>query len=154
MSSAPDSPDARPGVEDAPASSWLLGRSVRILTLESFSDDRGVLNPLTFDDWGFIPARAFVVRAPQGAVRGGHAHRRVRQVLFRASGVIQVELRQEDARAQLTLDDEHPAVLLEAGIWAQQTYVAPESVLVVFADGPYDPAEYILVEHHSAGVES
>ena len=97
---------------------------MRILELESFRDDRGVLTPITFDDFGFSAARAFVVRAPQGSVRGGHGHRRVRQVLFCASGAIEVEVRHR-GRAMLasTLDERHPAALLEAGIWAQQTYV-------------------------------
>ena len=34
-------------------------------------------------------------------------------------------------------------MLLEAGVWAQQTYVGADSTLIVFADGPYDSAEYV-----------
>jgi dTDP-4-dehydrorhamnose 3,5-epimerase-like enzyme len=120
----------------------LLSGSVHLLELASFRDHRGALTPLTFDEVGFSAARVFVVTAPRGTVRGGHAHRRVRQIFFRASGVINVDFRREGAHVRLTLDEDHPAVLLEAGVWAQQTYVAPESTLVVFADGPYDPAEY------------
>ena len=120
----------------------LLGGSVLPLQLPSFRDQRGELTPITFDELGFSAARAFVIRAPQGAVRGGHAHRRVRQLLFRASGIIQVDLRYQGGRIRLTLDDDHPAALVEAGVWGQQTYVAPESTLIVFADGPFDPEEY------------
>ena len=101
-----------------------------------------MLTPITFDDFGFTAARAFVVRAPQGAVRGGHGHRRVRQVLFCASGTIDVDVRLRGAHARLTLDQDRPAALLEAGVWAQQTYVGADSTLIVFADGPYDSAEY------------
>ena len=120
----------------------LLDGSVRIVELECFTDERGTLTPITLDDLGFSVARAFVVRAPRGAVRGGHAHRSVRQVLFRASGTIDVEVRRAGARARLTLDEDHPAALLEAGVWAQQTYVGHDSTLIVFADGPYEPTEY------------
>jgi dTDP-4-dehydrorhamnose 3,5-epimerase-like enzyme len=120
----------------------LLDGSVRVLDLETFRDVRGVLTPIDFSGVGFAAARAFVVAAPQGAVRGGHAHLRVRQILLRASGVIEVELRRAGSVDRVILNEDRPAILLEAGVWARQTYLAPASTLVVFADGPYDPAEY------------
>jgi dTDP-4-dehydrorhamnose 3,5-epimerase-like enzyme len=121
----------------------LLGGMVRILELDRFDDERGSLVPLSFDEVGFTAARAFVVTAPRGAVRGGHAHRRVRQVLLRASGSIEVDLVHDRERARLTLDESCPAILVEAGVWAQQTYVDDHSTLVVFADGAYDEREYV-----------
>jgi len=143
MTSASEQPETRSEtvMDDEPTR--ILGGSVRILDLESFRDDRGVLTPMTFDDFGFSAARAFVVRAPQGAVRGGHGHRRVRQVLFCASGMIDLDLRHRGAHARFTLDEGNPAVLLEAGVWSRQMYVASGSTLIVFADGPYDSAEYV-----------
>ncbi|MBM7504045.1 sugar 3,4-ketoisomerase [Agromyces aurantiacus] len=120
----------------------LLDGMVRVLELDRFRDERGSLVPLTFDDLGFRVVRTFVVDAPRGAVRGGHAHRRVRQVLFRASGTIELELRRDGQLARLTLDEEHPAVLIEAGVWAQQTYLDDGAALIVFADGRYEADEY------------
>ena len=116
---------------------------VRVLELDCFRDDRGSLTPMTFDDVDFSVARTFVVNAPRGAVRGGHAHRRVRQVLFRASGTIEVDVSHRGERARYTLDEGHPAILIERGVWAQQTYVDDHSTLIVFADGPYESSEYI-----------
>jgi dTDP-4-dehydrorhamnose 3,5-epimerase-like enzyme len=121
----------------------LLEGLVRVLELDCFRDHRGSLTPLTFDEVGFSVARTFVVSAPRDAVRGGHAHRRVRQVLFRASGTIDVDVSHRGERARITLGDEHPAVLIEAGVWAQQTYLDDDSTLIVFADGPYEPDEYV-----------
>ena len=150
MTSDPEPPGPRSG-EMAPAEpTTLLAGSVRILELECFRDDRGSLTPITLDDVGFSVARIFVVRAPQGAVRGGHAHRRVRQVLFRASGTIDVDLSRDGVRASVTLDEDRPAVLLEAGVWAQQTYVDHDSTLIVFADGPYEAAEYVAGDSSAA----
>jgi dTDP-4-dehydrorhamnose 3,5-epimerase-like enzyme len=116
---------------------------VRVLELDCFRDHRGSLTPVTFDDIGFDVARTFVVSAPRGAVRGGHAHRRVRQVLFRASGTIDLDIGHRGERAHITLDEAQPAVLIEPGVWAQQTYLDDESTLIVFADGPYEPGEYV-----------
>lgn len=124
---------------------------VRVLELDCFRDERGSLTPMTFDDVGFSVARTFVVSAPRDAVRGGHAHRRLRQVLFRASGTIDVDVSHGGARARLTLDEHHPAVLIEAGVWARQTYLDDHSTLIVFADGPYDAGDYVSGEAGGAG---
>ncbi|WP_136706633.1 FdtA/QdtA family cupin domain-containing protein [Agromyces sp. H66] len=121
----------------------LLDGMVRVLELDCFRDERGSLTPVTFDDARFSVARTFVVSAPQGMVRGGHAHRRVRQVLFRASGAIDVHVSHRGENATIRLDEECPAVLVEAGVWAQQVYLDDHSTLIVFADGPYDAAEYV-----------
>ncbi len=128
-----------------------LDEVVRVLELDCFRDDRGSLTPMTFDDVGFSVARTFVVSAPRDAVRGGHAHRRVRQVLFRASGLIDVEVSHDGTRARITLDEHHPAVLLEAGVWARQTYLDDHSTLIVFADGPYEDSDYVTTEAGDPG---
>ncbi|SFR99298.1 dTDP-4-dehydrorhamnose 3,5-epimerase [Microbacterium sp. cf046] len=124
----------------------LLDGAVQILALEQFTDSRGSLTPLTLEEFGFHVARAFVITAPRGAVRGGHAHRRVRQVLFRAGGTIDVDVRRGDETARISLDERHPALLIEAGVWAQQTYRDDGATLIVFADGPYEAAEYTEVD--------
>jgi dTDP-4-dehydrorhamnose 3,5-epimerase-like enzyme len=125
-----------------PEQTSLLRGRVRVLDLERFRDHRGSLTPLTLDDLGFRVARTFVVSAPRGAVRGGHAHRRVRQVLFRASGTIDVAVSHGGEHARITLDEERPALLIEQGVWAEQTYLDEGATLIVFADGPYDASEY------------
>lgn len=143
MTSVPEPLGNRSSEAVAVEPALLLEGLVRVLELDCFRDDRGSLTPMTFDDVGFSVARAFVVRAPRGAVRGAHAHRRVRQVLFRASGTIDVDVSHRGERVRIRLSEEHPAVLIESGVWAQQTYVDDDSTLIVFADGPYEPDEYV-----------
>lgn len=140
------------GTVGAPEPAGLLGGSVRVIRLDRFRDHRGSLTPLTFDELGFTVARTFVVSAPLGAVRGGHGHRRVRQVLFRASGTIEVTVGRLGERARITLGEERPALLIEAGVWARQTYLEHGSTLIVFADGPYDASEYL--DGETAGSEA
>lgn len=132
----------------------LLDGMVRVLALDRFDDERGSLTPLTFADLGFEVARTFVVNAPRGAVRGGHAHRGVRQVMFRASGTVEVEVRHGGVEAHVTLDESCPAILVEPGVWARQTYVDDHAALVVFADGPYDAGEYVHGLPDGAGTPS
>ncbi|GAA1055553.1 hypothetical protein GCM10017608_29770 [Agromyces luteolus] len=154
MAPVPESTDVA-----APAAAWdvaepLLDGAVQPLALPRFVDDRGSLTPLQLAELGFAVARTFVVTAPAGAVRGGHAHRSVRQVFLRASGRIDVEFRHRGASSRLTLDEAHPAVLVEAGVWAQQTYLVDGSTLIVFADGGYDRSEYLDYDRGADGAGS
>lgn len=120
---------------------------VRLLELPTLTDHRGDLTPITFADWGFEAVRSFVVTAPPGAVRGGHGHRLCRQVLMRVSGVVDVDVRIAGLAHTIRLDADTPAVLIESGVWAQQTYVTDNAALVVFADTPYDPDDYVDADH-------
>lgn len=121
----------------------LLGARVRTLSLPVFVDPRGALTPITFGEWDFEAIRAFAVTAPAGAIRGGHAHREGRQVLMRVSGTVDVRVRWGGADEVIRLDGARTAVLIEAGVWSEQTYVTEGAALVVFADTVFDPDDYV-----------
>ncbi|WP_353809048.1 sugar 3,4-ketoisomerase [Agromyces sp. SYSU T00194] len=138
----PSAPRPHAGPSVAVAATDALASRVRILDVDRFRDDRGTLVPIDLAALAFDVTRVFVVTAPAGAVRGGHAHRRVRQILFRAAGEIELEVRYGHERARLVLDAERPAVLLERGVWARQASPGGATTLIVLADGPFDPDEY------------
>jgi hypothetical protein len=122
--------------------SLLAGRAA-LLSVTSHTDPRGKLASLDFSGLGFAAVRAFTVTAPDGAIRGGHAHRRGRQILMRVAGTIEVELRVEAAVQHVTLIEDAPALLIEPGVWARQTYRGADAALVVLSDTPYDPDDYL-----------
>lgn len=121
----------------------MLGGRVRHVPVERHTDERGSLVPLDFAAIPMVVRRAFVVTAPTGTSRGGHAHRRGRQVLMRLSGTIRVELATAHERLSVTLTEDSPAVLVEPGVWARQTYLGPDPSLAVFCDTDYDPGDYV-----------
>ena len=121
----------------------LLGGKVRVLDTRSHEDARGILTVLEFGPLAFTAVRAFVVEAPDGAVRGGHGHRRGRQLLMRVSGEIDIELRHGGQVEHVRLDASHRALLIEAPVWSQQTYGGESPVMVVFADVEFDPDNYL-----------
>lgn len=121
----------------------LLAGRARLLDLVRHVDERGELVPLSFADVDFPVARAFVVAAPDGALRGGHAHAAARQLLLRVRGAIRVELRTAEEADVVVLDEQAPALLVEPGVWATQTYLGDDAALVVFSDAPYDPDDYV-----------
>lgn len=120
----------------------LWGGLVTSLALDASVDPRGSLTPVSFAEHGFEVVRAFVVSAPDGAIRGGHGHRTGRQLLLRAGGSIELELRHAGQVAGVTLDETTRAVLVEPGVWSRQTYSGGDAALVVFCDTEYDPSDY------------
>lgn len=125
------------------AASELLGGRVKLVGTTSHDDARGLLTAMEFGPLGFHPVRAFVVEAPDGAVRGGHGHRQGRQLLLRLAGEIDIELRHGGEVEHLTLDRDRQAVLIAAPVWSRQRYRGQSPSLLVLSDTPFDPAAYL-----------
>jgi|tagenome__1003787_1003787.scaffolds.fasta_scaffold19395230_1 dTDP-4-dehydrorhamnose 3,5-epimerase-like enzyme len=108
-----------------------------------FEDTRGALAEVELTSCDFHPVRAFVVTAPTGAVRGGHGHKKGRQLLICVSGEIEVELFYQGRTQHLKLDATHRAVLIEPPVWSRQVYLGDNPIMLVFCDTLYDPEDYI-----------
>lgn len=119
------------------------GGRVRRISTRSFEDHRGRLSPIDFGALAFTPVRAFVVEGRPGAVRGGHGHAATRQVLMLVSGAVEIETRWNGSMQQFRLENDRRAVLIEPPVWCTQTFLRPNSALVVFCDTAYDPEDYI-----------
>ncbi len=91
----------------------------------------------------FDIARVFFVRAPEGALRGLHAHKECSQFLICATGHIEVRYDDGNATGVTLLNRPEIGMLVPPGIWAQQTFLAPTSVLMVLCDKRYDANDYI-----------
>lgn len=118
--------------------------AVSLIDLPYHLDDNGDL--VVMDGLIHVPfaiARVFVVRALVGAIRGQHAHKACNQLLTCPLGSIEVHC--DDGRdvATYVLDRPNVGLLVPPGIWAQQTYLALDSVLTVLCDRPYEPQDYI-----------
>lgn len=91
----------------------------------------------------FSIARVFVVRAPDGSIRGQHAHRECTQFLTCPNDAVEVQCDDGEQKAIFTLDHPNIGLLLPAGIWAQQTFKGKGSALTVLCDRPYEAGDYI-----------
>jgi len=117
---------------------------VRRISLVRKDDARGSLLPFDFASLPFLPQRLFVVyEVPPVTARGGHAHKRARQLLVCLVGRIDVELRDGGLTETVILDSADSGLLIEAGVWSAQTYVAPGSILLALASEPYDAGSYL-----------
>lgn len=123
-----------------------LGDRVSVLHFEGITDERGELVPVDFGELDFTPVRSFVVTAPGGTLRGGHAHRHGTQLLVRVSGVIQIDLALDGEQHRIELTEAQNALLVRAPVWFSQTYLGQSPAMIVFSDQPYDPDSYITDE--------
>jgi hypothetical protein len=123
-----------------------LGGRARRVPCARLTDRRGSLTPFDYADLPFTPRRVFAVAdVPTGTSRGGHSHRSATQLLVCLNGRIDVLMRVRGDAGRVMLAPGEPGLLLGPGVWSQQTYLAPNSVLLVFASEPYDPAS--MSEH-------
>ena len=91
----------------------------------------------------FAIARVFVVLAPEGAIRGQHAHKACAQFLTCPVGRVEVLCDDGSATRTFVLDQLDTGLIIPPGVWAQQTYCVPGTVLTVLCDRPYDAEDYI-----------
>lgn len=123
-----------------------FGERVSVLHFEGIADERGELVPIDFGELDFTPVRSFIVTAPTGTLRGGHAHRHGTQMLVRVSGVIRIDLALDGEQHRIELTEAQNALLVRAPVWFSQTYLGQSRAMIVFSDQPYNPDGYITDE--------
>jgi len=112
-------------------------------TTPVFSDDRGALTLVPVDAIPFTPARTYVLHGiPKGAIRGGHASRSQRRWLVGVAGGANVTL-DDGVRASTLELAGGDTLLVPAGVWHEIEALEEGTVILVFADGGYDPADYV-----------
>lgn len=119
-------------------------QDVRLIKLPHHFEDNGDL--VVMEELINVPfqiARVFVVRAPDGAIRGQHAHRACTQFLTCPREVIEVECDDGERQARFTLDHPNTGLLIPPGIWSQQTYLGKGAALTVLCDRKYEAEDYI-----------
>lgn len=80
---------------------------------------------------------------PGGGSRGGHAHRRLRQMLVAVSGAFHVTLDNGFERKTVLLNHPYQGLLIERGIWRTLDDFSSGAVCLVLASEHYDAADYI-----------
>lgn len=85
----------------------------------------------------------YVGGAPPGVRRGWHAHHRTQQAAVCVSGACSFLLDDGRSRATARLDQPHRALLVPPLLWHEMFDFTADCVLLVFADLPFDEADYI-----------
>jgi hypothetical protein len=85
----------------------------------------------------------FLYDVPAGESRGGHAHRKLRQLIVAASGSFDVILNDGKIRRIFTLNRPYQGLLVTPGIWRELDGFSSGSVCLVLASQEYDESDYL-----------
>ena len=80
----------------------------------------------------------YIFDVPKGAVRGGHAHKQLRQLLFCPNGSIEILLTDGVKKASILLDRPNKALVIEPGLWRDMIWHTDKAVLCVAASEHYE----------------
>ncbi|PRY00457.1 sugar 3,4-ketoisomerase [Allonocardiopsis opalescens] len=116
----------------------------RLVELREHADARGGLAVVeTGTDVPFPIERVYYLYGiPQGAERGGHGHRELRQLMIAVHGRLRVTV--DDGYRQASYELDRPGLGLYIGpmIWRRLTHFSPGAVAVVLASAHYDENDY------------
>ena len=118
---------------------------LRLADLKHVPDPNGTLAVVEVPrDVPFDVKRLFYVYGVKaGDVRGEHAHRRAHQYLICVRGRCEITCDDGSGRRSYLLDSPTKALLIPPGIWAEQKYQIPATILLVLSDRPYEEDDYI-----------
>ena len=112
-----------------------------------FPTVRDPAGDLAVVDEGEVPFRIrrvyYLFSVPPGARRGGHAHRRLEQVLIAVSGRFDAVLDDGRRRREVPLEVPSVGLYVPRMIWRELANFSADAVCLVLASEPYDEADYI-----------
>ncbi|MDX6590659.1 MAG: hypothetical protein QOI84_1933 [Solirubrobacterales bacterium] len=117
----------------------------KLVQLPVVEDPQG--NLAFAEEGGEIPfpiARVFYVYdVPAGAVRGGHAHISLEQVVFCVAGRFDVVVRDGTRRRKFAIEDPRLGLYLPPMVWHDLDGFSPGTVYLVLTSAPFDRNDYI-----------
>jgi hypothetical protein len=85
----------------------------------------------------------YLYDVPGGETRGGHAHRKLWQLIVAASGSFDVILNDGKIKRMVTLNRPYQGLLVTSGIWRELDNFSSGSVCLVLASHEYTESDYI-----------
>lgn len=115
-----------------------------LIQIRTINDVRGNLSFIeSGQDIPFKTERIYYLHGvPQGAERGGHAHKQLKQLLIAASGSFDVVLDDGKNKNTITLSDPRQGLLIESMVWRELKNFTEGAVCLVLASEHYDEADY------------
>lgn len=119
-------------------------KNLEIIDIPKVQDPRGNLAFIEKDIIPFHINRVYYLYdVPSSAHRGGHAHKKLYQVLVALSGSFEVHLKDGDNETKITLNKPDKGLLIVPGIWREIGNFSSGSVCLVLASEEYDESDYI-----------
>ncbi|GGH39967.1 WxcM domain-containing protein [Mangrovimonas yunxiaonensis] len=119
-------------------------KNIRLINIPKVQDPRGNLAIIEKNVIPFQIKRVYYLYdVPSGAYRGGHAHKKLYQVLIALSGSFDVILDDGKDKMKITLNKPNEGLLIPTGIWRELENFSSGSVCLVLASEVFDENDYI-----------
>ena len=116
-----------------------------IINLTKITDPRGNLTVAegTKNIPFGIKRTYWVYDVPGGENRGGHAHKRCREVIIALGGSFHVTLDNGSEQSTFLLNHPYQGLLVETNVWRTLNDFSSGAVCLVLASEPFDEEDYI-----------
>jgi hypothetical protein len=116
----------------------------KIIDIPKINNTKGNLGVIENDTIPFDVKRVYYLfDVPSGAKRGGHAHKKLKQVLIAISGSFDVVLKNGKSKEIVTLNRPDKGLLIENNIWRELENFSSGSVCLVLASEEFSENDYI-----------
>ena len=118
--------------------------SYKIIEIPKINNTKGNIGVIENDTIPFDIKRVYYLfDVPSGAKRGGHAHKKLKQVLIAISGSFDVVLKNGKSKEIITLNRPDTGLLIENNIWRELDNFSSGSVCLVLASEEFSEDDYI-----------
>ena len=116
----------------------------KIIDIPKINNTKGNIGVIENDTIPFDVKRVYYLfDIPSGAKRGGHAHKKLKQVLIAISGSFDVVLKDGKSKETITLNRPDKGLLIENNIWRELENFSSGSVCLVLASEEFSEDDYI-----------
>ena len=116
----------------------------KIIDIPKINNTKGNIGDIENDTIPFDVKRVYYLfDVPSGAKRGGHAHKKLKQVLIAISGSFDVVLKDGNSKEIVTLNRPDKGLLIENNIWRELENFSSGSVCLVLASEEFSEDDYI-----------
>jgi oxalate decarboxylase/phosphoglucose isomerase-like protein (cupin superfamily) len=116
----------------------------KIIDIPKINNAKGNIGVIENDTIPFDVKRVYYLfDVPSGAKRGGHAHKKLKQVILAISGSFDVVLKDGKSKEIITLNRPDKGLLIENNIWRELENFSSGSVCLVLASEEFSENDYI-----------
>ncbi len=117
---------------------------IQLIEVPKAHDVRGNLSVIEGNTIPFEIKRVYYLYdIPTSSVRGGHAHKKLQQLIVALSGSFDVVLKDGISETIITLNKPNFGLLIPTGIWRELQNFSSGSVCLVLASAEFDEKDYI-----------
>lgn len=116
----------------------------KAIDIPKINNTKGNIGVIENDTIPFDVKRVYYLfDVPSGAKRGGHAHKKLKQVLIAISGSFDVVLKDGKSKEIVKLNRPDKGLLIENNIWRELENFSSGSVCLVLASEEFSEEDYI-----------